>query len=338
MKKKLLFLCLGIGTSLLLSAQTFSESQIGQTTRKKIAVYVSSVLSEARNTALGDNLTEAFAESDKYIAVNRSREVYDLMKEAQAFQQSGYIDITQVANFTKGLGENQLCAVSVIRVGDDLVFRASIVEFTGETLKSTSYKYKSSYNDVPYDVIYTASQKLIEGLLGKPQQTTEPVQTSQSTKKNTNTRSDIAWGIAGTGYPWNLTSGIEWRWGGIVGFGLYGDIGMDFTYVDAYYYREKETKTSFKYAGGIKFYPYRGLFLDCGYGTICPAYVESKTYYESGHGVLFHVGYNLFFAAPTDNTGFFLGICGGASYNVINNKYAPSINLKIGISWISQKK
>lgn len=333
MKKTFLLLCLWMGTSLPLSAQNFSMGQTGQQTRKKIAVYVSSILSDERNTALADNLMEAFAESEEYIAVNRSREVYDLMKKAQSIQQNGHIDINQVANFTKQFGEDQLCAVSVIKIDKTFVFRATIVELaTGVIIKSASHEYNHYSNDtnIPYEAIYKASKNIIEKLLGKPKQAAEPTSAPKPAQKKSNYHSDIAWGIAGAGYPWNLVSSIEWRWGGIIGLGLYGDIGMDFTHCGKKY-GDPITATHFRYAGGLKFYPYRGIFLDCGYGTICPAKAESKDF-DSSHGVLFHAGYNLFLTS-SGSTGFFLGVSGGASYDVKNMVYAPSINLKIGIAW-----
>lgn len=157
----------------------------------------------------------------------------------------------------------------------------------------------------------------------------------------------VAWNIAGAGYPWNLVTGIEFRGGGIVGVGLYGDIGMDFTtidYFDNYGDNVSTVKTAFRYAGGIKFYPYRGLFLDCGYGSIAQAKVTLKhyTFYSTpkaareavlnSHGLLFHAGYNLV-TNLSDGAGFFLGISGGASYDVIYKVFAPSVNLKIGVAW-----
>lgn len=164
----------------------------------------------------------------------------------------------------------------------------------------------------------------------------------------------IAWNIAGAGYPWNLVTGIEFRAGGIVGVGLYGDIGMDFTTISYDYYdggkvAGNTVKTAFRYAGGIRFYPYRGLFVDCGYGSIAKTNVSLKgmkngqyKFYstpeaaraavQNSHGLLFHAGYNLV-TNLSDGAGFFLGISGGASYDVINYVFAPSVNLKIGVAW-----
>lgn len=147
----------------------------------------------------------------------------------------------------------------------------------------------------------------------------------------------VAWGIAGAGYPWNLVSGVEFRGGNLIGVGFYGELGMDFTACSYHYQKYEETATFFHYAGGIKFYPYRGLFLDAGYGTISkPVDKSEKSNVGHSHGVLFHAGYNLV-TNLSGGYGFFLGVNGGASYDVINKVFAPSVNLKIGIAWKWEK-
>jgi len=158
----------------------------------------------------------------------------------------------------------------------------------------------------------------------------------------------IAWNIVGVGYPWNIVSGVEYRGGGVVGFGLYGDIGADFTSTSVGKYGHC-TITNFRYAGGLKFYPYMGLFLDFGYGTIVPTTADVQySYYlyigkddkreirkmiSTGHGLLLHAGYNLVTGDLSKNAGFFLGFSGGLSYDVVNKKTSPSINLKFGMAW-----
>lgn len=164
----------------------------------------------------------------------------------------------------------------------------------------------------------------------------------------------VAWGIAGAGYPWKLITSIEFRGGNVIGVGLYGDIGMDFTNIEykRYYYdgsqyglsSETTLKTSFRYAGGIKFYPYRGLFIDCGYGTIAQALISltdgnynessAKKAVKSSHGILFHAGYNLVTDLDlSSSVGFFFGVSGGGSYDVVSKVLAPSVYLKLGIAW-----
>ena len=124
---------------------------------------------------------------------------------------------------------------------------------------------------------------------------------------------------------------------------------MDFTTVDYFSYdggpiAESTVKTAFRYAGGVRFYPYRGLFVDCGYGSIATAKTETEYGHwyhtperardavKNSHGILFHAGYNLV-TDLSSKSGFFLGISGGASYDVINKVFAPSINLKLGVAW-----
>lgn len=159
----------------------------------------------------------------------------------------------------------------------------------------------------------------------------------------------IAWCWAGTGYPLNFVNSIEYRTGSIIGFGLYCDIGVDLTKVtvkntffsDNHY--DDFIMKKFRFVGGVKFYLHKGMFLDCGYGSIVPATADVEySYYgnlgddektaiskmvSTGHGWLFHIGYN-YSSKP-----YFVGFSGGFSYDVVNKKTAPSINLKIGVAW-----
>lgn len=217
----------------------------------------------------------------------------------------------------------------------------------------------------------------------------EPFTKCDNNSKNGNRY--VAWNIAGAGYPWNLVSGIEFRYGKKIGFGAYLDLGVDFTHVristcgtimqdpssNSYipinvYQNESTARIAFHYSGGLKFYFYKGLFIDLGYGTISRpveqiycvhnsdnpwSYVylpndlninnaETSTMFDksvartvarraarkNSHGLLFHVGYNLVTNLER-GTGFFLGISAGASYDVVNKAFAPSFMLKLGVAW-----
>lgn len=208
------------------------------------------------------------------------------------------------------------------------------------------------------------------------------------TKCDNNSRNGnkyIAWNIVGAGYPWNLVSGLEFRYGKKVGFGAYLDLGLDFThvkiaqcesirqdpssnsYVPYNVYENRSTaRIAFHYSGGLKFYFYKGLFLDIGYGTISqpvgqtycvnnggwtfvylPDDLDMNEYKTStefdksiakklvqgnGHGLLFHAGYNLV-TNLEGGTGFFFGVSAGASYDVVNKVIEPSFMLKLGVAW-----
>ena len=89
---------------------------------------------------------------------------------------------------------------------------------------------------------------------------------------------------------------------------------------------------------------YKGLFLSLGYGSIGKVanvkfelgeYTEDviKERTRIGHGLCFNVGYNLITNAP----GFFLGVSGGLTYDVVNKVVAPSVSLKMGMSFEWEK-
>lgn len=180
----------------------------------------------------------------------------------------------------------------------------------------------------------------------------------------------FAWNILGGGYPWNVITGFEYRCGI---FGLFGDIGIDFAKIEVInvdktgykwdpisnttspIYEDKDysslCKKNFRYAGGIKIYPYKDLFFAFGYGTIAQTDAEVRcydfTFYDwdddivervykmvpNGYGWLFNIGYNLVPDFSSKSSDFFLGVSGGFSYDVVNKKTVPSINFKIGVAW-----
>ncbi len=172
----------------------------------------------------------------------------------------------------------------------------------------------------------------------------------------------VAWRIAGAGYPWNLTSGVNFRYGfcDFLGVGAYLDLGADFTHVSVDYTRLKSdgridnegtnemTSCYFHYSGGVKFYPYRGLFIDCGFTSKSPAYQRvSATYYYGklvecektingaigqSNAVMFGVGYDLV-ATEYGDVGFYMGVSVGAMYDINSKKFSPTASLRIGVAW-----
>ena len=189
--------------------------------------------------------------------------------------------------------------------------------------------------------------------------------------KSRNGKSYVAWAIAGGGFPWNVTSGISSRFGGAVGIGFYGDVGVDFTritvaysyahYEDKYSGYDHVTRGTFRYAGGINFFPYNGLYLACGYGSIVKPFADveyqgdppssmdgeyddykiaiRKKVPSPTHGLLLHIGYDIVSTERFNGNGhaFFLSINGGVSYDMTTKEYMPSVNLKIGCAWNTRK-
>ena len=158
MKKTIILLCLILSTIMQLSAQT------------RIGVYTYGVLSENYNTLLGDNLVEAFTESNQYIAVNRSASLFNMLQKARSIQEKGHIDQSQVLSTSKEYGETQICAVDVIEIDYMYIFRASLLDATtNEVLKTASADVAKS--EIGYTKILEIAQKLSGCLISGAQQT-----------------------------------------------------------------------------------------------------------------------------------------------------------------------
>lgn len=209
---------------------------------------------------------------------------------------------------------------------------------------------------VPVQVPVTESKSETKEESQKEHKFNDLMKDSDNPYCNKNKNRYIAWAIAGAGYPWNVTMGVELRGGGILGIGGYADIGMDFlpiscdiSYVDRYdnnvhSYETEFFQVSFKYIGGVRLF-YKGLFFSLGYGSVTriqPIELKYDNDYFAddikddilkmikGHGLHISVGYNL--VTPSAN-GFFLGISGGFAYDIVNKAFAPSFNLKLGMSF-----
>lgn len=136
-----------------------SVSVLSQT-KTKIGVYVvGDALPWEYRTLLGDNLVEKFAESNQYTAVNRSEAVNTLLDEVYKVQSNGHVDFSQIKNPTKQLAESQICGVSIIKIENVLVFRASLVDVsTAEVLKTTKTQW--SQDEINYSSMLKISDDL----------------------------------------------------------------------------------------------------------------------------------------------------------------------------------
>lgn len=316
-------------------------------------------------------LAEAVTNTDGYEAYDRTN-LQQILGE-QDFQRSGFVSNDDIKKIGEMTGVQYILVTEASKLdGQTLFISATILDVeTARMIKKTNTTSKTDVASLQKSAQELASFLLLdvskaedrEALLKRTREkekaatllAKEQAKQEKAEKRRKYKNSYIAWGMAGAGYPWNLVTSIEYRGGGIVGWGLYGDIGMDFTHIEYSFNdgstteRAKTVKTAFRYAAGAKFYPYKGLFVDFGYGSIAKPSVSkvSVPYYgayevkkrnsaarkavENSHGILVHAGYNL--ALQNTQPGFFLGISGGISYDVINKVIAPSVNLKIGLAF-----
>ena len=170
MKKSIILLCFVFCTILSLSAQT------------RIGVYTYGVLDENYNTLLGDNLVEAFTESNQYIAVNRSASLFHMLQKARSIQEKGHIDQSQILSTSKEYGETQICAVDVKEIDNMYIFRATLLDATtNEVLKTASAELAVS--QIGYVKILEISQRLSARLItgSNTQQTSSNLNSLQAT-------------------------------------------------------------------------------------------------------------------------------------------------------------
>lgn len=181
--KKVFFIlsCFLMSTSLYLSAQT------------RIAVYVSGVLDENYETLLGDKLVDAFAESNEYIAVNRSAALKPLLEKARYIQQSGHVDYSQVASVNQTYGETLLCGVNVIEIEDMYVLQVTLLDIQTNTVKKTA-SADFAKKDLKYTKILEVSQIIRDRLLPGLKNSNSGNISSANAGKNSyaNTSSSIA--------------------------------------------------------------------------------------------------------------------------------------------------
>lgn len=174
MKNRLLFIMIVLGISL----SSFAQA------KTKIGVYVvGDALSWEYRTLLGDNLVEKFAESNQYTAVNRSEAVNTLLNEVYKVQSNGHVDFSQIKGTTNQLAESQICGVSIIKIDDKIIFRASLVDVsTAEIIKTASTDCDK--NSISYNVIISVSdllfKRITQGVSSKSYVSPEDVITTSS--------------------------------------------------------------------------------------------------------------------------------------------------------------
>lgn len=175
----------------------------------------------------------------------------------------------------------------------------------------------------------------------------------------------MSWGIINTGYPLKLATNFSGRHGGIIGIGYYANVGAEWGKVSMYkdynsdnegpIYHDDITLTHFYYEAGIKLFPYKGLFLSCGYGSIgCEKnaqFIYDPQDYGGGlhssdkaedackknrkqwqkTGLILAVGYDLIFA---DDLSAFISLSAGVSYDIKNKEWLiPSLGFTFGVGF-----
>ena len=169
----------------------------------------------------------------------------------------------------------------------------------------------------------------------------------------------LAWGVLNTGYPVTLGTSFAGRHGGIVGIGYYLSLGIDIggnstyeRYASEYQSVYKPAKESsdaefiipIHYAVGLKIFPYKSFFLSAGYGTLgCEKMSRFNDSagrwgmegWRQGKGLILTGGYDILSDLKNfaGDSGLFLSLGAGMSYDLFMEKWQPLINIKFGMAW-----
>jgi len=159
----------------------------------------------------------------------------------------------------------------------------------------------------------------------------------------------LALGILNVGYPLTLGTNFTGRHGGIIGIGYYLDFGWGIGGKSTYNGSKKmgvsggagKLISTLHYSVGVKFFPYKNIFISAGYGTLGNERTHTFNHsngnfgtdgYRQGKGLILMAGYNLLGNLSKGN-GAFLSIGGGMQYDLFTEKWTPCANLRFGVAW-----
>jgi hypothetical protein len=171
-----------------------------------------------------------------------------------------------------------------------------------------------------------------------PQQETRPEWTGKRIRSSafySEKHSYLAWGVLETGYPLMLGTNFMGRHGRNIGIGYSLSAGVDFGFADG------PTYSPFHYSFGLKFFPYKDIFIMAGYGTLGCEEVSRFNDSEGRwaldgtrqkKGYSFMAGYDIL-GDLSDGWSGLCSISAGISYDTFMGKWNPLIKVKFGMAW-----
>ncbi len=159
-----------------------------------------------------------------------------------------------------------------------------------------------------------------------------------------------------SGYPLTFGIGISGRYGKILGFGYYANVGLGVKKNVHLHSHDIEGSIGegsfvpFHYKIGLKFYAYHGVYLSCDYGTL-GARTDNNYYYDNidayyadvdskawkdkqwiNSGMTISAGWD-YVTDLTKGTGFFLSVNGGVSRDFQEGNWSPVFGVSIGVAF-----
>ena len=140
----------------------FASVIFGQ--QQKVAVYVIGGQDAGINKVLGDQLVAAFANSGKYIAIERTASFLAELSKEQNYQYTGAVDFNELSRLGRQFGVQLVCVVDVSNVFGQKYVSAHLIDVESAEVTNTANVTNSlsSMNE-----LMTAAQSIARTLTGK---------------------------------------------------------------------------------------------------------------------------------------------------------------------------
>ena len=341
----------------LLITVLITNISIGQSYKQKVVVWVDGK-DEGINIVLSDKLLSAITSDGRFVALERSADFLRAIRAEIDYERGGNVADDQIVKIGRQYGADLVCAAKVSKIANTNYVSARILNIETAQVMSNASIHDDFKN---IKSIIDISERLASQLLGTKSKS-EIAKEQEKHVKNlakennpffTNGHNNyLAWGILNTGYPFTLGTCFMGRHGNIIGIGYYLSIGVDFggkstyhkdesIYTPTEYDFNKKDIAPLHYSAGLKFFPYKDIFLSVGYGTLgCK---KTNTFNDSegrwgtdgwrqGKGLIFTTGYDVL-VGNLRNGNFILSASVGVLYDTFLDEWYPLVNIKMGVAW-----
>ena len=156
----------------------FCVSSIFAVAQTKVAVYVTGTdgVDETTKQIIGSEIVAAIATNPQYLAVERTSDFLNAIRQEQSEQVTGNIDDQQLQQLGLKFGVQQVCVTNVMPYQTKYYIQARMIDVSNATILATGREI-SALQDLD-DVVATA-EKLAQKLIGTPIESAEEQPTQE---------------------------------------------------------------------------------------------------------------------------------------------------------------
>ena len=134
-------------------------------TAKKVAVYVTKTGNRDIDIILGDQLVAGFAQSGKYVAIERTNSFLSQISKEQGYQQSGAVDDDDLTRLGKQFGVQYVCVAKTTSWAGDYFISTRLIDVSSaEVVNTYNAEGRSLYNS---ESVLSVAQEIAQKLSGR---------------------------------------------------------------------------------------------------------------------------------------------------------------------------